>query len=236
MRIKIVLLLCIFIMGCAKTGPIPRDQVEGIKKIGIISLLGNEIKFRYFGPTIIDTFSSFLDLGFELDQMVVKEIGDQISMNTNISVIDVPYESSKLEKVYEAHKGIDGDYESVGPIKEELSDIVQEHSLDAIVLVIKIQTPDSNFHHVKGFGVLAQNILVYKACHSHMYAWALIIDGKTLETLTHFSFFETFKLANEYCPDENYNFTSKQKNYISSWFKDESKKAINNGMKEIGLN
>lgn len=235
MRSVIVSIALLLVLGCAKATPVSQEHRNKLKRIGIISLLGDKIKVSYFGLTVFNQEEKFLDIGFNPDKFFIKEIGNEIIDNTNINVVDISYDANMLMKVYNSHEGFKGNYYDLSLIKEELKSIIQKHSIDAIILVINSRTPSSTLHYSKGFGILKDSIVIYKECLSHIFAWALFIDGNTIETLTHFVFYQTAKLDSEYCPDKNLDIPVDLMENISRWFIDESKKGIKKGLKEIGL-
>jgi hypothetical protein len=230
-----LLILFLLLCSCAPIKPITSDQYDRIKNIGVVSLVGTKLQINYIGPTIFNDSQNELDIDWSINKYISDTIKQELDNSTKFHFVDVNYRQEDLDKVHEAHKGLTGSYQNISPIKEDLRKIIKEYSLDALFLVVRMQTSDSNLYYVDGFGVLERNILIYKECYSHLFALVLLVDNVNIEPVTHFSIYKYRKLDSSCCPGSKATLNKEQYTLVIDWVKTEILKNIPNGLVLMGL-
>lgn len=223
------------LVGCATVKPIPQEQFNKIKRIGIISVMGEKINLDHFGPTILNIESKKLEINFNTDQYIVKTFKQEIAQNTSIEIVDVEFDYNRVEKVNKAYKGFTNAYEAVNTIKEELREIVKKNSLDALVLVMKKQTPDLNLNNVDGAGFFEKDIVLYRECQAYMFAIAILIDGESVEPISNFGYYKHGKIEKEDCPKGLATFSTYQVDSISKWMANVIQDGTHDGLTLMGI-
>ncbi len=231
--IYISISFCLF--GCATIEPISTEQYNKINRIGIISVVGEKIELDHFGPTIFNIDNSKLEINFNVDQYIVETIKNEIGKSTPFKFVATEYDYNEVAKVNEAYRGFTNAYEALSTIKEELREIITKHSLDALVLVMKKQTASSTLQHVDGVGILEKSIVLYRECHAYMFGLAFLIDGLSIEPMSHFGIYKHTKIDKEYCPEGLSNFTDNQVQFISNWTKTELQNEVHEGLTSMGI-
>jgi hypothetical protein len=212
-------------LGCAKTQPINLKQLPNIEKVGVISVLGNTVEYQYLGTTVFNQVQKPIDLGFDIDKLMKSEIEKKLTKHSELNIVDIQYDFAKLSSINEAKT-----YHDLSLIKNELYEIGQTYSLDAILLIRKGRGRVGNAalgnYDEYGFGIFKRNFIAYDDTFAHMFAFGLLIDAKTIEPINHFSIKKYQQLEPQFSPSDDHHFSEKQIKFISNWFITELKQAI----------
>ncbi|HET7832900.1 MAG TPA: hypothetical protein VFK88_08065 [Gallionella sp.] len=236
--------LAVVLTGCASTTPIQDEERSKLKKVGIVSLIGEEFRFTKVGLTLFnnDEFSKNVS-GWQLDKMVVQSAVETLkNAEPPMRPVVLPVDHSLLGKLYR-QKGEFGSYVNVNRIEDDLRALVKKHPVDALVLIHSEQVQDpiqGTCIYLYGSGLYYRS-LPFDEPYIKPYSFLriVVLDGKTLKPLSQ-------KLVNgiskdygkmqmSWEDDIKHNFTDKQWIKLQAEVRHLIKANVVSSLQEIGL-
>lgn len=156
----IVLILLLGVTGCANTSHSIAPEVLGpVRYVAVISLLGDTLKSVEVGTSALSNrVIEIMITERHFDRQVTQSLDGHIRNQSAYQVIDQPYDSKVLWRVYAAPKAgpsLDSDYD-LKRIREPLQRLAATRHVDAIVLLLAWRAPDYAGHSLgdlPGYGL-----------------------------------------------------------------------------------
>lgn len=180
---RLAVLLLVFALFACQSVPftIKEVQLQGIKKIGVASIIGNELSFVYVGPTVFNNkYRSYDIRNWKIDDFVTRTIKNAVTSETSFQYVDVEYSPETFKKLYDSrvsHPYYDYD---VNVIKEELRQIGIDNSVDTLILVAKSIV---DREPPKGLGVFQRSIGIIKYTKLIVRTSIRVFDVDSMEIL-----------------------------------------------------
>jgi hypothetical protein len=163
--------------GCASTqDSINAPQLSEIKKIGIVSLVGNQLHREYIGLTAFNNESESLDIStWNIDKEYETQLQNEL---TKIGHFLISQVSQDKVKEFDSVYNLNGPWDAPafhtpnwGAIEEKLRSFAHEHSFDSLILVVA--SPTNNNGGLGLHGAFRTDAAL------RLSAVVAIIDGKT---------------------------------------------------------
>jgi len=171
-----LVLSVIFLTACATTGEkADAQKMSSIKKIGVISMIGDQIHRRYIGITVFNNEADSRDISaWNINEEYEKQIQGELAKIGQYEVVG----ESRFRKDFNDVYTINGPYDAPAfrfpnwdAIQPKLMAFAAENSVDAFIVVVGSPT-----NEVGGLGLFGQNRnapTIYLAAH------VALIDGKS---------------------------------------------------------
>jgi hypothetical protein len=178
----LVCLFCVCLSGCMHA--VPKDRIAAMKKVGVVSFLGDSVELReekLLPPGFAS--SPFRIPSWKIDQYARALVVAEIERQKIISVIPFEYDHEVLWKAN--FDGPDIAEAELRPIlRNDLSEIARRNDLDTLIIVYApprraVTAP----HQILPFCLYRYYGLSGKSVSYYMLAWIRVLDGKSLETL-----------------------------------------------------
>ena len=226
-----LLLILFLLVGCAGVKPIPQENLNAIHRISAISILEDNLKIRYIGPTIFNNFDEDVSVAdWKIDKYVVDTLGKEISENTGMSFQSAKYDIKPLLVIYE--KGNHSDQ-----IKNELEAISRENELDALIFVRRewFQDPILHDQNINGYGIFQRNVIFSRMSAMHIIASVTIYDTKQMTPLCKFYLIDDKQVDNSYFTKDFNKLPNEQRDEIETWMKNAIKKELIEELTKYGI-
>jgi hypothetical protein len=232
MKVRFTFFLFLFLLvGCATIKPIPQEELNAIHKIGVVSILGDNLKIRFIGTTIFNNFDKDVSvIDWKIDKYVVDTLDEEITQSTSMSFQSVEYDIRPLLITYD--KGNHSDQ-----VKNELEALSKKNELDALIFVKRewFQDPIIHDQDVNGYGMFQRSFLSVKSSALHIVASATIYDTKQMTPLGGFYLIDDKEIDNSYFTKDFENLPNDKQKEIEVWMKDAIKKKLIEGLTKYGL-
>jgi hypothetical protein len=163
------------------------DALNGIKRIGVISLAGDEFYRQYIGFTVVENESEKLDItAWKVDAEYERQMQSALAKLGRFEALRIPYERKDLLGLYDRSQSSGAASVRAskwGAVRDNLQVIASNNSLDAIVVVVRRESEDflggtNQFFRGAGFysramaGSTRVSVL-------HLLGLLVLIDGRT---------------------------------------------------------
>jgi hypothetical protein len=125
-------------MGCISAGlssAVSKEKLNTIKRVGIVSLLGDDIELHEHPGLFQESSRSFSVKSWEIDEYVQDIIAKEISTNPKFTVVKLAYDRNRLIKLHLNER------QNYNIMIDQLSTITKENRLDAIIAIYYIGHP-----------------------------------------------------------------------------------------------
>jgi hypothetical protein len=168
-------LILLLITGCISAGltsAVSKEKLNTIKRVGIVSLLGDDIELHEHPALFLQNSRSFSVESWKIDEYVQDIIAKEISTNPKFTVVKLAYDRNRLIKLNLKER------QHYNMMIDQLSTITKENRLDAIIVIDYIGNPEyQSLPLYLAKGELTKNISWKVA--SHIY----VFDGASLEKI-----------------------------------------------------
>lgn len=168
-------IISLLIIGCISAGlssAVSKEKLNTIKRVGIISLLGDDIELHEHPGLFRESSRSFSVKSWEIDEYVQDIIAKEISTNPKYTVVKLAYDRNRLIKLNLSER------QHYNMMMDQLSTITKENRLDAIIVIYYIGHPKYQILPLYlAKGELTNNVS-WKVS-SHIY----VFDGVSLEKI-----------------------------------------------------
>lgn len=231
--LKSTLIILCLLMGCVplKLGPISMEKMNPNGRVGVVSILGDEITMAYVGPTAFNNFTEKIVLqDWNLDKFVIELFSDELIKNTKMKPFPLVYDSKPLLEVY------DSGFVSKD-VSIELTRIAKENGLDLLIFVKSFswEDPVSHSHYISGYGVFQRSIVFVKSSALYVYANAQAYDGKTMELLGEFFVYKSNEIKNDYFDRNFLKLDREKRDFILTWIKDSIREQVKIGLGRLAI-
>lgn len=181
--------IAIFLAGCASTQPLPDERRTTIKKVGVISLIGDEFRFTKVGLTLFnsDEFTKNI-AAWQLDKLAVQSAtGVLREAEPPIRLVALPTDHNLVNKLYR-QEGEFGSYVNLKRIRDDLKTLLDKHPVDALIVIHNEQVLDP----IQGTAILLYGPGLYYRnlpyaepfVKPHFFFRVVVLDGKTLKPIS----------------------------------------------------
>ena len=237
MRKLAVVLFCVFLCQCHEIPKsIKTPNLIGIKKVGCVSLLGDEIAWMN-RPT--STFNARETLrptsGWNLDAVVEATVQEEIKGAGRHEYVPLTYDARMLSHgVYAKIKSFPVWTYDIKNIQLDLKKIGTEQGVDTIILVVKALTEESNMK-LSGYGVYSTPYMLTRDTELFVLTRMVVIDVKALAPIGERQLFKLEKISNELWNKDFDHLTEENQQAIRSKVVDVLDDQIVEEMTKLGL-
>lgn len=236
--------IAIFLVGCASTKPIQDDQRSKIRRVGVVSLIGEEFRFTKVGLTLFnsDEFAKNIS-AWQLDKLAVQTATEVLKdADPPIRYVALPVDRTLVNKLYR-QEGEFGSYVNLKRIKDDLKAMLDKHPVDALIVIHNEQVLDP----IQGTAILLYGPgLYYRGLPSaepfvkpHLFFRIVVLDGKTLKPLSQKSVPSVSKgygrMAISWDDELRINLSEKQWAKLQAEIKHLIKSNVTSALQEIGM-
>lgn len=193
----------VWFAGCA-TLTIQPEQLGTIQRIGVISLVGNELCTRYVGTTVFTSKRAVSDVtDWNLDENIQQIIKEAITSDSQFTYVDLNIDSNTVMKIYGSEKaGCTKVGDDINYIKEEIADIKVRYGVDTIILVVESWATSDYITGrsglLYGYGLHQSSFLGITDTITHIFARVIVVDTNNFETLAEGLIHKYEEVDNEY--------------------------------------
>ncbi len=236
--------IAIFLAGCTSTKPVQDDKRTNFRKVGVISLIGDEFRFTKVGITLFnnDEFTRNV-AGWQLDKLAVQSAMEALrNAEPPVQPEILPIDHTLANKLYR-QKGEFGSYADVNRIGDELKALLKKHPVDALILIHNDQVRDpiqGTCISLYGSGLYYRSLPFEEPfIKPHAFLRIVVLDGKTLKTLSQkpvkcvSKSYGTTQLSWE--SEIKSNLSDRQWNKLQTEIKHLIKANVTSALEEIGL-
>lgn len=111
------------------------EQLENVKKIGVISVVGSDISYNYVGATVFGNKNEIYDFQeLSFDNYILREMQSELSTaNNKVEIVSIPVDGSVLSGSYNKPESLSG-FE-LGKFLENVEKVSSNHNLSHILVV-----------------------------------------------------------------------------------------------------
>ena len=158
-------------------------KLQPIKRIGIISAVGDEITFARAGLTGLDTSRQSFPIGsWGLDDLIVQQA--TAALSGRFQVQPVSYKRAAFAMIEKDSPVAPVNFIRGDPFKKLVETEVSPQGLDAYIVITKAK---ANFggggRKVEGIGFVSYGTLLASSSHIHALYEIRVIDGKTFDVI-----------------------------------------------------
>jgi hypothetical protein len=201
-RTALSFFLCVLLGGCA-TYPVPKDRMAAIKRIGVVSFLGDTIELREEKmlpiPGIIHS-APFQVESWAIDRYTRELVSGELVRQGTVTIVPFDYDHKVL---WEAnYNGPEIENNVLRPVlKNDLEGIARRNDLDALVLIYNTPQPCvAEPYQVLPFCLYRYYGLTGRAHRYHVLVVIKVLDGKSLDTLGTAAFYHTEGVEGSFWP------------------------------------
>ncbi len=206
--------------GCA-TVPmtVPSEKINAIKRVAVVSLLGDEIHFRKIGTTVftnVDKKYSVQEWG--IDQYIENLVKNELKNNENFQLVEINFDKEKLKDIYKSTDRIpyaDYDFKYVD---KYLQDIATSKQVDALILIAETSSEiPGTPQYIRGYALYNRTFLFLKV-ETKIYLNSVIevVDLQTLKPFARQALFFSEKVDNSYWQEDIAKLNADQISFIKN--------------------
>ncbi|MEP4891694.1 MAG: hypothetical protein ABJV04_16855 [Aliiglaciecola sp.] len=191
-RITTFISIVVVLAGCTLAAiPLKNEQIREIKKIGIVSFVGNEFSYANLGFTVFGNSENlveqeYIDFDKEVTKVLKSTIQTKLNNPTKIDVVDVEFDSSALLGSYKEN----GKYRKfkIELVANELAQIAKANNLNYLLVVTRgYNAIDNGAGFMGGIGISRTSAMKEGQLTIHNYLDYKLFDASTLTTPAFFS-------------------------------------------------
>jgi hypothetical protein len=183
-RLILLSLLSLLTFGCGHiASQIKPETRQNLGKIGVISIVQEKAVLIKVGTTVFNNIESEADVDWKLNDFILKIISKELTTNSRINFIIPSYSPHELEQLYSSTTAVpyfDYDFNN---IKDNLTDLSKQHSIDSILLISTSISSDivgSTNQEVHGQGLYFRTFGPYASLRIYVLAKMQLINAKTM--------------------------------------------------------
>ena len=235
MRKIVILFLLFFLCQCSSIpSRIKKEQLKEIKRIGCISLLGDELEVIGRGLTIFDLSGN--DLRFpdwKLNTLAIDEMKTLLSNGGEFIYIMVDYDSQQLNKIYTKTLNYPLSYD-ISLIQDDLRKLGNKYALDALVVLVK--APFVYFNMLmRGLGVYSRSAFGIRETDIYLLTRMVVFGGETMDPIANQNVFDIESLNNDLWSKNLKELTAQQQEILEEKIKELLRKQIPYQLRKVGL-
>lgn len=239
-RLFIVLLFMVVLTGCVSL-TIKPEKLSTIKKVSVVSLLGNDLCTRYVGTTVFTNKRASSDVTkWKIDETVQQIIGEAISTDGLFTYVDINIDYDSMMKIYGSEKaGCTKVGYEVYRIKDEIEDIRTRYDIDTLILVVEAWATSDYITGrsglLFGYGLHQSSFLGMTDTVTHIFADVIVADTSNLETLAGSSTVSHEKIGKEYWNVDFEKLSPDKKQFIEQSIKKQLRSKLTAILKRMNL-
>jgi hypothetical protein len=237
-RVLFLFITFLLISGCAALQPIDPEKLTAIQRIGVISLLGDEMQIKKVGTTVFNNVEKYEKVGdWKIDEYVKSVVRGEIVDNSRFVYVELTADQQALRQTYFEKERIKkaADAESV---KDEMKQIAHTDSIDTLVLVLRMATGDpfsDTNQYVYGYGLYHRSFLSYEQTGVYGRMLVVVQDVKTMEEMRRRGVVAKKVVDNAYWTEEFARLPAGKQQYIEKTIKEEIGSSLKLGLNRLGL-
>jgi len=158
-------ILLFFLTGCSN-GRINPEKVSSIKRIGVISHIGNTMTSYKLGLTAFNNHTLKTNVSnWNIDTFITREFSSAIKTKTNVKYIPISNRGNNFSRGYQ--EGV----LHIENIKSEIKRTLNGNNLDALIFVTKGQDDPLSKVWVEGFNLINK----FGFVHTNVYLRFIIV-------------------------------------------------------------
>jgi hypothetical protein len=237
-RALLLILVALLIPGCASLQPIDRERLNAMERIGVISLLGDEMQIKKVGTTVFNNVEKYEQVGdWKIDEFVKGVVRDEIITNGRLTYVELAGDQQELRQKYFERERADK-IANPDSVKNELKQIADAASVDTLVLVVRMATGDpfsDTNQYVYGYGLYHRSFFMYDQTGVFGRALIVVKDAKTMEELRKRGVPSKRVVDDSYWTLEFAQLPLEKRQYIENTIKDEMKASLKIQLNRLGL-
>jgi hypothetical protein len=148
LRLLTSLTLLILVTGCATPTVLTPDAQKGLSRVGVLTLLPNEMVYKKIGTTVFNNEVEKESVGVLFNQAAFNEVASRVSTGDRV-VIKLDADTNALAR--QIRSGAIVWNSPAERIEGEIRRLVSAHSLDAVILVIENYDSDNGIAGIDFF-------------------------------------------------------------------------------------
>lgn len=225
----LILFLMFLVASLVACGPkrIPKENLEKMNRVAVLSLMGDRIEFIQIGTTVFNNVKKYhLVKEWMIDDYIEGLIKDELAKNQQFKISNVEFDREKMNDTYKVATRLHGDH-NIGKVKEYLQELASSNKVDTLFLVahesMDLENPDRT---VQGY-TLYNRSLFGKKITTKIYLTLLVevVDLRTTESVVRRYIFTKKDIDNSYWQEEIKDLTEDQVLFI--------KKVIFDNLREV---
>ena len=165
-----------------------KEQLESIKTVGVVSVMGNTFYGVEQGTTIFQREDFTADIqNWYLNEFVEDITSNYLNNCSTFKVVKIPYDSQALFSVY-AKESYEFDR-----IQSQISEMAKLHDADVVVLILeKNYVPYGTLENTKGFYFYRRSFLGLEETYLVVISEVGILDARLNDYMARWPFAEDF--------------------------------------------
>lgn len=212
--------ILLLLTGCATVPKtVTPENINAIKRVAVVSLLGDEIHFRKIGTTVftnVDKKFSVQEWG--IDQHIENLVKNEFKNNKSIQLVEINFDKEKLKDIYKSTNRIPyADYD-LKYVDKYLHDVATSEQVDALILIAEtsIEIPNTP-QYVRGYALYNRTFLFLKFITKIYLVSAIeVVDLQTLKPFARQSLFFAEKVDNSYWQEDIAKLNADQISFIKN--------------------
>lgn len=133
----IILFLLFLVISLVSCGPkrIPKENLDKMNRVAVLSLTGDKIEFIQIGTTVFNNVKKYhLVKEWMIDDYIEGLIKNELAKNQQFKVCNVEFDREKMNDTYKVATRLHGEH-NIKKVKEYLQELASSNKLDTLFLV-----------------------------------------------------------------------------------------------------
>ena len=225
----IILFLLFLVISLVSCGPkrIPKENLDKMNRVAVLSLTGDKIEFIQIGTTVFNNVKKYhLVKEWMIDDYIEGLIKNELAKNQQFKVCNVEFDREKMNDTYKVATRLHGEH-NIKKVKEYLQELASSNKLDTLFLVAYESTELENPRRIVQGYTLYNRSLFGRKLITQIYLTLVIevVDLRTTESVVRRYVFTKKDIDNSYWQEEIKDLTEDQVLFI--------KKVIFDNLREV---
>ncbi len=230
----IILFLVVSLVSCAHR-TVPKENLDAIKRIAVLSLIGDKIQFLQIGTTVFDNVENYHSVKeWGIDNYIEGLMKNELAAMGQFKVLDVEFNRKKMYGIYRAATRLRWDHD-IGNVEEYLGELASFNSVDALILVARRYIELEYPHRMVGGYTLYHRSFLGIKITTRIYLTLVVevVDLRTIKSLARRGIFIEKAINNSYWQEEIEDLTDDQVLFIKNTIFDKLREAVPMAVKRI---
>lgn len=228
--------------SCAGLKPIEQEQLAAIKRVGVVSLLGNEMQIKHVGTTVFTNSHKYEQVeGWGLDRFAREVIQKELMNTSKFTYVELSEQLPSLRQRYFEKEHAERDPLPLNLVEEfndDLRKIANTNSVDTLLIVVRAAVGDpfsDTNQYVFGYGLYHRSFFMYEKTGVYGIAFIVVKDVKSMETLCRRIVYSKKVIDNSNWSEELAQLSPEKKQFIEQTIKNQFSSSIKVSLKQLGL-
>ena len=233
-RCLIILFFGLSLVSCAHR-TVPKENLDTIKRIAVLSLLSDKIQFLQIGTTVFNNVENYHSVKeWEINHYIEGLIKNELAAMGQFKVMEVEFNRKKMYGIYRGVDGVRSDHDTSN-VEDYLAKLASSSNIDALILVARRYVVLESPHRMVGGYTLYNRSLLGAKLMTQIYLTLVVevVDLRTVKLLARRGISVQKTIPNSYWQEEIEDLTEDQVLFIKNTIFDKLREEVPLAVKKL---